>query len=90
MNPEKKRGRGRPPQKLPDVEAPNDFARWLADTGTSVETVAKIMKVNVATVYGWRRGNRPPGYPRRKRIRAISGGAVSIGSWDQDDGNEGD
>ena len=82
MIPEKKRGRGRPPQELPDVAAPNAFARWLKESGTTVATVAQFMKVNVATVYGWRRGNRPPGRKRAKRLAALSDGVVSADSWD--------
>jgi hypothetical protein len=73
---------GRPRQPLPDVEQPNDFAQWMAERGIDVETVAKLLCVSTAAVYGWRRGNRPPSRKMAVRISRMTDGEVSVESWD--------
>ena len=78
--PEKRNGR--PRADLPDVKAPNDFAQWLNDREVTIEQVAKILVVDRATVYGWRRGNRPPSRKMATRIAKMTDGEVSAESWD--------
>lgn len=73
---------GRPRRELPDVEEPNEFARWMAEREIDVESVARVLAVSTSSVYGWRRGNRPPSRKMAARIAKMTGGAVSAESWD--------
>lgn len=81
----RKRGRGRPRCLLPDgVDDPNEFAQWMADdpSNRTVQAIAAVLGVSQATVYGWRRGNRPPSRRMAKRISMMTGGVVDAESWD--------
>lgn len=77
-----KRGVGRPPKPLPEGVAPNAFALWLYRSGTSVADICRILGVKSASVYGWRRGNRPPSRPMAAAIARLSNGEVPADSWD--------
>lgn len=48
----------------------------------SVEAVANVLSVSASTVYGWRRGDRPPGRKMAARISKMTDGEVAADSWD--------
>ncbi len=81
MKKERKRP-GRPRSELPDVAEPNAFARWLADRQIDIDAVAKLLGVDRSSVYGWRRGNRPPSRKMATRISRLTDGEVGPDSWD--------
>lgn len=76
--------RGRPRADLPalpDGEEPNAFARWLQGRRMDVRWIAGFLSVSESTVYGWRRGDRPPSRAMAARIERLSDGAVKAGDW---------
>lgn len=74
---------GRNRSDLPlGVENPNAFALWMRDKGLSVEAVAKLLDVGESAVYGYRRGDRPPGLKTATRIEKVTNGEVAAGSWE--------
>jgi len=74
--------KGRPRAPLPDVPTPNPFAVWMSVRGIHVEEVALMLDVSIGTVYGWRRGNRPPKRAMATRIAKLTDGVVGAESWD--------
>ena len=74
---------GRPRNAVPDVAKPNAFALWLEGSRYNVEDIASMMGVHPVTVYGWRRGNRPPGRKWLAKIEALTNGAITAGVWDE-------
>ena len=51
---------GRPRNTMSIGVPVNKFAKWMKSQGLEVEDVAKKLKVSVSSIYGYRRGNRPP------------------------------
>jgi hypothetical protein len=59
------------------------FAKWLDAKGAPlVSELARRLKVTTAVVYNYRAGHFKPGRERASLIEAISGGLVTVGSWD--------
>ncbi len=76
-----KSGPGRKRLELPSVKIQNAFAIWMAERKLSVEQLAAILNVDRATIYGWRRGSRPPSLRMAIRISQLTDGEVSAESW---------
>lgn len=74
---------GRPASAYPSgVEKPNVFAEWLVKKEIGVNTAAGLFGVSTSTIYGWRRGTRPPSRRAAALIERVTDGAVSVSSWD--------
>ena len=73
---------GRKRSAVPDGVPLNKFARWMRAQKLEVEEVAKMIGVSVSSVYGYRRGNRPPSRKVAKVIERVSKKVVLAGSWD--------
>lgn len=79
------RKRGRPPMALPQgIDRPNAFALWVKEKGFTVDVLTRLFNVTRSSIYGWRRGNRPPRRQMAALIEQVSGGAVPADSWDKD------
>ena len=73
---------GRKRSPVPDGVPLNMFAKWMRTQKLEVEEVAKMIGVSVSSVYGYRRGNRPPSRKVAKVIERVSKKVVLAGSWD--------
>jgi transcriptional regulator with XRE-family HTH domain len=67
---------------LPTGVEPNAFAKWLVEKELTVETAARLFGMSTSTIYGWRRGNRPPSRTAASRIAKVTEGAVPADSWE--------
>ena len=73
---------GRTRSNVPAGVPLNKFARWMRTMKLEVEEVAKMIGVSVSSVYGYRRGNRPPSRKVAKVIEKVTKKKVPAGSWD--------
>lgn len=73
---------GRTRRNIPDGVPLNKFAKWMRAQKLEVEDVAKLIGVSVSSVYGYRRGNRPPSRKVAKVIEMVTKKKVLAGSWD--------
>lgn len=73
---------GRTRSNVPTGVALNEFARWMRTQKLEVEDVAKMIGVSVSSIYGYRRGNRPPSRKVAKVIESVTKKKVPAGSWD--------
>lgn len=74
---------GRPRTGLPHgAVVLNDFALWMKENDLEVEALARCLGLSASTIYGYRRGTRPPHRRVAKLIEQMSNGRVTMGSWD--------
>lgn len=76
---------GRPRANVPPgvpLRKLNKFAQWMRAQKLEVEEVAKMIGVSVSSVYGYRRGNRPPSRKVAVVIEMVTKKKVPAGSWD--------
>lgn len=73
---------GRTRRNIPAGVPLNKFAKWMRAQKLEVEDVAKMIGVSVSSVYGYRRGNRPPSRKVAKVIERVTKKKVLAGSWD--------